>query len=95
MLNADLNTISNVLPKFVLVFLASPKQFAYIVKRFTEEDGMLTPNLLQDLKSNGIGVYMVTMDFERTFDWSNQDLLTVVSESSGLQDQLKNWIKNN
>ena len=85
MLNADLNTISNVLPKFVLVF-----QFAYIVKRFTEEDGMLTPNLLQDLKSNGIGVYMVTMDFERTFDSSNQDLLTVVSESSGLQDQLKN-----
>ena len=51
---------------------------------------MVTPNLLQHFKRNGIGGYMVPVDFERTFNSLDQDLLTVAFEMSELVDELKN-----
>ena len=77
--------------KTVLPVLISPGQTAYSNGGFIGESGRLTSDIIEICDIEKLSEYLMTIDFEKTFDSMNHAFLIAAFKKYGFDDIFKDW----
>ena len=94
LLNMDQKIISKasaIKLKTVLPVLISPGQTAYSNGRFIGESGRLISDIIEICDIEKLSEYLMTIDFENTFDSMNHAFLIAAFKKYGFDDIFKDW----
>ena len=66
---------------------------AYVDERFIGESGRLIDNVIKICHIEKTSGYLLTVDFEKAFDWLNHKFLIAVLKKYGFGEDFIDWIK--
>ena len=96
LLNTDMKIISKVLStriKYVLPYLISSNQTAYVKNRFISESARLISDILEIEKTLALEGFLVKIDIEKAFDSVNHCFLLQILRKFGFGIDFVSWIK--
>ena len=91
LLNVDQKLVSKTLAarlKKVLPFLINPGQTAYVNGRVLGKSGRLIADIIETCSPEELERYLVTVDFEKTFDSLYHNFLSTTLEHYGFGNNL-------